>query len=340
MATKPAPQTEPPTSPWPHRWALALAFATFPLIWVGGLVTSYDAGMAVPDWPGTYGYNLFLYPWKTWIFGPFDLFIEHGHRLLGAFVGFLSIGMVVAVLRGDRRPWMKRAAIAGLVMVIGQGLLGGMRVLANDRVLAMVHGCFGPAFFAYTVFLCVATSRLWHASAANVTSKDAPRMQRLAVITAGLAYGQILIGAQLRHVSVLATAGIFRAFVYFHLLIAAALLVHLTLLVWRSRRFSNASFLKRPAWILLALGIAQVGLGGATWVLKYGWPGGLAEQSFSAGHLVVANGYAPAWIATAHVAVGSLILAVSVLVAARSCRLLRADTVVLGSAPLLMEMVK
>ena len=74
------------TNCWPHRLAVALACATFPLIWVGGLVTTYDAGMAVPDWPGTYGYNLLLYPWQTWIAGPWDLFIEHGHRLLGAAV--------------------------------------------------------------------------------------------------------------------------------------------------------------------------------------------------------------------------------------------------------------
>src|SRR5437588_9980427 len=71
-------------SPWPHRLAIALALVTFPLIWVGGLVTTYDAGMAVPDWPGTYGYNLLRYPWQTWLAGPWDLFIEHGHRLLGA----------------------------------------------------------------------------------------------------------------------------------------------------------------------------------------------------------------------------------------------------------------
>ncbi len=66
---------------------MLLVCATFPLIWIGGLVTTYDAGMAVPDWPNTYGYNLFLYPWQTWVSGPWNLFIEHGHRLFGAVVG-------------------------------------------------------------------------------------------------------------------------------------------------------------------------------------------------------------------------------------------------------------
>ncbi len=86
----------------PHRWAVALACATFPLIWAGGLVTTYDAGMAVPDWPSTFGYNLFLYPWTTWFFGPWDLFIEHGHRLLGALVGLLIYGDVLIWLPMDR----------------------------------------------------------------------------------------------------------------------------------------------------------------------------------------------------------------------------------------------
>ena len=76
---------------WPHRLAVLLVCRDVSLIWVGGLVTTYEAGMAVPDWPSTYGYNLFLYPWQTWLPGPWDLFIEHGHRLLGATVGLLTI---------------------------------------------------------------------------------------------------------------------------------------------------------------------------------------------------------------------------------------------------------
>ena len=75
------------SSLWSHRWAVALSCATFPLLWVGGLVTTTDSGMAVPDWPNTYGYNLFLYPWETWITGPWALFLEHSHRLIGATVG-------------------------------------------------------------------------------------------------------------------------------------------------------------------------------------------------------------------------------------------------------------
>src|SRR5215210_1189742 len=128
-------------SPWPHRLAMAVASATFPLIFVGGLVTSYDAGMAVPDWPSTYGYNLFLYPWETWFFGPWDLFIEHGHRLFASGVGILTIGLVVIVWLTGARLLLKQLAVAALALVILQGVLGGMRVVWNTTWLAMVHGC-------------------------------------------------------------------------------------------------------------------------------------------------------------------------------------------------------
>ena len=77
---------------------MVLACATFPLVWVGGLVTTTDAGMAVPDWPSTYGYNLFLYPWQTWLAGPWDLFVEHGHRLLASAVGMLTIGLLIVLV--------------------------------------------------------------------------------------------------------------------------------------------------------------------------------------------------------------------------------------------------
>src|SRR5262249_19662386 len=153
------PQQRP--NPWPHRLVVALALVTFPLIWVGGLVTTYDAGMAVPDWPGTYGYNLFLYPWQSWIAAPWDLFIEHGHRLLGAAAGFIAIALVVTVLTTGRRPWLRRAACGVLVLVVLQGVLGGARVMLDQRIVALLHGCVGPLFFAYLAAMIVTTSEWW-----------------------------------------------------------------------------------------------------------------------------------------------------------------------------------
>src|SRR5258708_9766217 len=90
-------------SRWPHRLAVLLACATAVLLWVGGMVTSMKAGMAVPDWPSTYGYNLFLYPWQTWVYGPWDLFVEHGHRLFASLVGLLTIALMISVWLADSR---------------------------------------------------------------------------------------------------------------------------------------------------------------------------------------------------------------------------------------------
>src|SRR3954447_19905050 len=119
--------------------AVLLCCATFPLIWVGGLVTTYKAGMAVPDWPTTYGYNLFLYPWTTWVYGPWDLFIEHGHRLLGATVGMMTIALVAAVWLADRRRWVRVLSLLALAAVIVQGGLGGLRVIEDQVLLAKIH---------------------------------------------------------------------------------------------------------------------------------------------------------------------------------------------------------
>ena len=308
-------------SPWPHRFAVVLACATFPLIWVGGLVTTYKAGMAVEDWPTTRGYNMFLYPWETWVYGPFNLFIEHGHRLLGALVGMLTIAFVVAVFLSDRRPWMKVVSIVALLGVIGQGSLGGMRVLMDDRQLAMLHGCIGPVFFAFTVALAVFTSRLWRQAVPQV-SATAARLQRLAIMTAVLAYVQLVIGATLRHLPLDVSAKFFEIAVLFHLIVAVAVTGHVFALAVRIvRQHRDEVSLIRPAFGLCSLIVAQLLLGSATWIVKYGWPAWFADLRFAAGYTIQANSRLQGLTVTAHVATGSLILVTAVLIAVRSLRL-------------------
>ena len=307
----------PTPSPWPHRLAVLLACATFPLIWVGGLVTTYDAGMAVPDWPTTYGYNLFLYPWQTWMFGPWDLFIEHGHRLLGAAVGILTIALAVAVWKHDQRRWMRWLVLAAVAGVILQGALGGMRVRLDARLFAQIHGCVGPAFFALTAALAVLTSRRWDSLRSAHPTSDA-RLPRLATTTAAIVYVQLLLGSQLRHVQVTADATIFRIAVWFHLLVAAALVGHIVMLWVRARRETTDGWLRRPAHLLLALVGAQIGLGCGAWVVNYGWPAWLADYSWAAGYVIRRESFWQATVTTGHVATGSLILAVSVVLALRA----------------------
>src|SRR5437868_5489767 len=148
-------------SPWPHRWAVALACATFSLLWVGGLVTTTKAGMAVKDWPTTNGYNMFLYPWLKWLAAPRDFFVEHGHRMLAASVGMMTIVLFVILWFLEDRRWLRWFGVVALALVIFQGILGGMRVRMDERTFAMLHGMTGPLFFTLTVAMTVFTSRTW-----------------------------------------------------------------------------------------------------------------------------------------------------------------------------------
>lgn len=307
-------------SPWPHRLAVLLVFVTFPLIWVGGLVTTYDAGMAVPDWPNTYGYNLFLYPWQTWIFGPWDLLIEHGHRLLGAFAGMITLVFMAAVLRLDDRRWMNWAAVAAVLLVICQGVLGGARVLLDERTLAMIHGCVGPLFFAYAACLAVVTSHWWRAAESRDWPADA-KLPSLAVLVASLAYWQLILGAHIRHIPVMATPADFRLAVLFHLFTAVILLVFVMLLVRKTFRWRAGNDVRRPVLLLGVLMLCQIGLGIGTWVVKYGWPMMGESYSISAQYLVINESLPQTFITTLHVATGSLILATAAVACLRCLRL-------------------
>jgi cytochrome c oxidase assembly protein subunit 15 len=311
-------------SPWPHRLAVALVAVTFPLIWIGGLVTTYDAGMAVPDWPSTYGYNLFLYPWQTWLFGPWDLLIEHGHRLWASLAGMVTIALVIAEWCYDDRRWTRWVSLAALAGIIGQGVLGGMRVRMDDVLFARIHGCVGPAFFALVVALAVFTSARWRSTEPAREISKGDQLRRLAVATTALAYLQLVLGSALRHMPVAATPRDFRAAAMFHVLVAAALMIQVTLLVVRVVRSARGEgALVRPAAGLLVCMLLQIALGLGTWIVKYGWPVWLGGGEHLAAFVVQAESRLQAHVTTAHVAVGSLILALSLVIALRSLRLVR-----------------
>ena len=314
-------------SPWPHRWALVLACATFPLVWVGGLVTTTDAGMAVPDWPSTYGHNLFLYPWKTWLFGPWDLFVEHGHRLLGAAVGLLTILLLVALWRCDQRRWVRQLGIVALLLVVAQGVLGGMRVLLDERLLAMLHGCTGPLFFAVTVSLVVVTSKGWRgtgASACEILKTTSHKfdhrllhqlgtVRALVVLTCLLVFVQLGLGAILRHMPVGAEPSTFATVAQFHVGLALLLALDVGALSWLVVVcLRRVPLLRNLGFLLALLTTIQLGLGVGTWAVKYSvaqWAGNIP---WLASYTIEAGSWLQTHVVTAHVAVGSLMLATSV----------------------------
>lgn len=306
-------------SPWPHRWAAALACATFPLVWVGGLVTTTDAGMAVPDWPSTYGYNLFLYPWQTWLAAPWDLFVEHGHRMLAATVGMITIGLLVVLIRCERRTWVRGLGFGALALVILQGVLGGMRVLFDERTLAMLHGMTGPLFFGLTITLTVVTSRRWAAEAAGESRgpiRGGSQIRMLATVTAVLAYLQVILGAVLRHVPIDSEPAAFLLAVKFHLFLAGVLTLHIIVLVWlvmfRARRQRP---LGRLAIILISFVFVQLLLGIATWMEKYSVPGWASDWISHPNMVIRDGGWMQTNIITAHVATGSAILGTAIALA-------------------------
>lgn len=328
-------------SPWPHWLAVALALCTLPLIGVGSLVTTYDAGMAVPDWPGTYGYNLFLYPLSTWWAGPWDLFVEHGHRLLGALAGLLTIALVIAVWLGDERRWMRDASLAALGLVVFQGVLGGMRVLLDERMMALVHGCAGPLFFAFVLCLVEMTSRAWREKGTPEMNPAGLRFAKSAWLAAGLCYVQLTVGALLRHIPLDAPPQLFRAALLFHLVFAAVLLVLVIMLAFSALRGAAQHVsLRLPAICLSLLVLGQVVLGATTYVMKYSWPAWMDRVGFAAAYVVQERGFAQGLIVTEHVVCGSLILASLATLALRATRIYAHQTVgELGSRSLFLRAV-
>jgi cytochrome c oxidase assembly protein subunit 15 len=231
-----------------HRLALALCAGTLALILVGGLVTNTGAALAVPDWPTTFGHNMFLFPWSQMMGG---VFYEHSHRLLGAAVGVLTLALAASLWIGERRRWLRWLGVSALLAVTLQGVLGGLRVLLVEDGIAIVHGVLAQAFFGLAVCLALFTSPSW--GAAVVPSSDAAPLRRLALLTTGVVYLQIVFGAFLTH---------FGARLDGHLLGAAALAVLVPALALRIRRaHGDRKALVLPARFLLALLVVQLFLG-------------------------------------------------------------------------------
>ena len=244
----------------PHWVAVAAAIFTWPLLFVGGLVTSYKVGMAVPDWPTTFGINMFLYDFFN---SPWGVFIEHTHRLYGAAVGLATIILVLWFMIADRtNQRMVGLVWFALIAVIGQGLLGGLRVNYISTTLAAVHGSTGQAFFGLMVAIAVLTSRSWRLS--PTTMADPSHIRQNSVLLVGLVYGQELLGVWLRHFPS-------RGGLVVHAVVAMAVIGQAIGLILRIHRDRVDLPLLIPSTRCLAITLAiQVALGlGAWWVLEF-----------------------------------------------------------------------
>jgi cytochrome c oxidase assembly protein subunit 15 len=291
-----------------HRFAQFVAACTVLLLLAGSLVTSTGSGLSVPDWPTTYGWNMFTFPPSMWVGG---IFYEHGHRLIASSVGFLTIILAAWLWRSDPRRWMKRLGLVALASVIVQGLLGGLtvRYFLPDAV-SISHAGLAEIFFCMTVAIALFTSPGWNHDTAVA---DDLLLRRVATITVALVYLQILVGATMRHTDAglaipdfpLMFGGLipdhWDAKIAIHFAHrAGALVVSFAILataghVWYHHRQRAA--LVRPATLLVALVLVQVTLGALT----------------------VLSGRA-VWINSFHLVCGALVLTTSLVLALRSWR--------------------
>ncbi|MCA9288765.1 MAG: COX15/CtaA family protein, partial [Phycisphaerales bacterium] len=182
--------------PWVARLALWTALAAAPLLLLGGLVTSTESGMAVPDWPGSYGWNMVLFP--IGLMSEPRVFLEHSHRLFGVLVGVSTIATALAVQfsRAGRAAPRSAAIVAWacLVMVIVQGVLGGTRVTENSPALGVFHGVLAQVFVTSLACLCAMLLPSWRDR--SVPSRGS---RRLVVALLIMLLIQLAMGAAFRH---------------------------------------------------------------------------------------------------------------------------------------------
>ena len=184
-------------NPWLHRFAMFTALATLALVGIGGLVTSKGVGMAVPDWPTTYGYNMFLVPFDQWL-GKFGIFEEHSHRLVASFVGFLTIGLAIWLWAKEARKWVRLLGIGALVLVVMQGVLGGLRVTEINQNLGLIHGAVAQLFLILVCAIALVTSAWWQR--VNVSDRAGfAALKGILVAVICLVFVQLLLGATMRH---------------------------------------------------------------------------------------------------------------------------------------------
>jgi len=187
---------QPANHPWMHRFAVLTAIITFLLLGLGGLVTSHEAGMSVPDWPTSYHYNMFTLPFKFWTGGAF---FEHTHRLLASAAGFFTTVLAVWLWVADPRKWMKWLGVTAFLLVAAQGVLGGLRVTLKMDDLGVIHGVIGQTFFILLSAIALFTSRFWRAwSTAEQKVPVSRGLWALVLATTLLIFGQLMLGATMR----------------------------------------------------------------------------------------------------------------------------------------------
>lgn len=284
-----------------------VAICTFLLLLAGGMVTSTGSGLAVPDWPLSFG--------RVMPAMEGGVLYEHGHRMIATFVGALIVVEALWLWRSESRGWVRTLGWLALGGVIVQGLLGGLTVLLRlPDAVSISHAGLAQLVFGLTVAIAVARSREWtEGGPADSLDLAVPSLFALAVGATAVTWLQILLGAVVRH----SGAGLaiptfplaygrlvpplesFPVAIHFaHRVGAVLVTLAIAWVVARTLRGHRQDpRLVRPAVLLGVLIALQIGLGG--WVIL---------------------SYKAAWVTTAHLGTGALLLAVSLVLALRARR--------------------
>lgn len=249
---------------WEFAFIATASTLVFLMLITGGLVTSMDAGLAVPDWPNSYGHNMLLYPF-TEMMSHEDggVFVEHAHRLTGMFVGLTSLIMVVCVWmwRSNKKVWALALGIFLLVCI--QGILGGLRVTEINTWFGAIHGVIGQLIFATFVCLAAMFSTLWK-NEEHVTNRGDVKWAFALCIAMVL---QLVLGAVYRHMlgdESLAPKA--THILYTHIAVAFLVLIFAIVMGIRCMHRGHV-FLKKVGITLHGLVLLQLLLGGGALVV-------------------------------------------------------------------------
>ncbi len=279
-----------------HLFCVLLAVCTFLLIIAGGLVTSHDAGLSVPDWPLSYG------QWMPQMVG--GIFWEHSHRMIAASVGMLTVILTCWLFLVGAERRLKRLGLLALVAVVSQGVLGGLTVLLELPVtVSVLHALLAQGFFCIVISLALFTSRSWPPAPVDALTPAQPPFRTVRLLTLGL-FVQLLLGAVLRHSGTIdgvkATRVDFLALAV-HLagaLLVAGLIAAVGLPILKIESTGPTAWLSS---LLLGLLVVQLGLGVGALMVRLQAGDRIQPMPVDVG------------VTTAHVAVGALMLASSLM---------------------------
>ncbi len=183
-----------------HRFAWLTVIFILLLIFVGGMVKSTNSGLAVPDWPNTYGHFMFSFPLDRMVGG---IFWEHSHRMIASIAGLLTFGLTYWIWRVDKRRWVKHLAVWTSIAVIVQGVFGGVTVLLGlPAWTSTFHGTLGQTYFCMSLVLALALSPRWIELPKKEKLEDrrSVPLRTLAMWTVGAVMIQLVLGAYMRHI--------------------------------------------------------------------------------------------------------------------------------------------